>query len=88
MQGIEEFHAEILGKNYKYNRPGLDDTPWKTKCCEVGDPFGNRLRSTNEQQSSGQSSYAQVEPGQHFPAPQRCHTQDSAVEFLGHPSSF
>ena len=44
MQWIEEFHREILEKNYKYNRPGLDDTPWKTKCCEVGDPFGNRLR--------------------------------------------
>jgi catechol 2,3-dioxygenase-like lactoylglutathione lyase family enzyme len=44
MQGIEEFHREILGKDYKYNRPGLEQTPWKTPCFEVIDPFGNRIR--------------------------------------------
>lgn len=44
MQGLDEFHREILGKNYKYNRPGLEHTPWKAKCCEVIDPFGNRIR--------------------------------------------
>jgi Glyoxalase superfamily protein len=44
MRGIEEFHREILGENYGYNRPGLEHTPWKTKCCEVIDPFGNRIR--------------------------------------------
>jgi catechol 2,3-dioxygenase-like lactoylglutathione lyase family enzyme len=44
VRGIEEFHREISGKNYKYNRPGLEHTPWKSKCCEVIDPFGNRIR--------------------------------------------
>ena len=44
MRGIEEFHREILAKDYKYNRPGLEQTPWKTKCSEVIDPFGNRIR--------------------------------------------
>ena len=44
MQGIEEFHRETLGKDYQYNRPGLEQTPWKTKCTEVIDPFGNRIR--------------------------------------------
>ena len=44
MQGREEFHLEILGTNYKYNHPGPEHRPWKTMCCEVIDPFGNRIR--------------------------------------------
>ncbi len=44
MQGIEEFHREIIAKKYKYNRPGLKTMPWKMKCTEVIDPFGNRIR--------------------------------------------
>lgn len=27
MQGLGEFHREIVRKNYKYNRPGLEHTP-------------------------------------------------------------
>jgi hypothetical protein len=44
MKGIEDFHRELLAKNYKYNRPGLELTEWNSKCVSVIDPFGNRIR--------------------------------------------
>lgn len=43
MKGIKEFHAEIIGRPYANNRPGLDRMPWGLQ-VEVIDPFGNRLR--------------------------------------------
>src|SRR5262245_39198938 len=42
--GLDAFHAELIAKNYKYNRPGLEIAPWNAKCLETIDPFGNRLR--------------------------------------------
>jgi len=42
--GLEEYQAELIGKKYKYLRPGIEIAPWKAKCMEVIDPFGNRLR--------------------------------------------
>jgi hypothetical protein len=33
--GIEKFHAELLGKDYKYNRPGLDIAPYGAKVAAV-----------------------------------------------------
>jgi catechol 2,3-dioxygenase-like lactoylglutathione lyase family enzyme len=44
IEDIEEFHREIIAKNYTHNRPGLQITPWKAKLVEVHDPFGNRIR--------------------------------------------
>jgi len=44
MRGIAEYHRELLGKNYRYYRPGLEDAPWDARVMEVGDPFGNKLR--------------------------------------------
>lgn len=44
MTGIIEFHREISSKNYGYLRPGVEKTPWGSKCMEVIDPFGNRIR--------------------------------------------
>lgn len=43
MQGIAEFHRELIGKNYRYNRPGLERVDWGWM-VQVHDPFGNRLR--------------------------------------------
>jgi hypothetical protein len=43
-EGLEALHAELLAKNYKFNRPGLETTPWKAKVMDLVDPFGNRLR--------------------------------------------
>jgi hypothetical protein len=44
MRGIADYHRELLAKNYRYYRPGLEDAPWDAKAMEVGDPFGNKLR--------------------------------------------
>lgn len=44
MTGITEFHREIVARNYPYLRPGIEMAPWKAKCMEVTDPFGNRIR--------------------------------------------
>ena len=39
----EGAHRELIGKKYRFARPGLEETPWRTKEVTVGDPFGNRL---------------------------------------------
>src|SRR5688572_25977770 len=44
MTGIDEFHREITSKGYKYLRPGIETTFYDSKCVEVIDPFGNRIR--------------------------------------------
>lgn len=43
MDGIREFHAELIAKNYKFMRPGLEDEEWGLE-VQVIDPFQNRIR--------------------------------------------
>jgi catechol 2,3-dioxygenase-like lactoylglutathione lyase family enzyme len=43
VKDIAALHAELIGKNYKYNKPGVEDGPGG-KTLQVNDPFGNRLR--------------------------------------------
>jgi len=40
---IATLHRELTAKKYRLARPGLEQTPWKTKEVTVIDPFGNRL---------------------------------------------
>lgn len=40
---LDAFHAELLAKNYKFARPGIEDAPWGSREMAVHDPFGNRL---------------------------------------------
>jgi catechol 2,3-dioxygenase-like lactoylglutathione lyase family enzyme len=44
-EGLKEFHIKLLAKPYKFNRPGLEASPFAENevCMEVIDPFGNRL---------------------------------------------
>ena len=42
--GVDEYHREISAKGYGYLRPGVERTFYGSKCMEVIDPFGNRLR--------------------------------------------
>jgi hypothetical protein len=35
MTGIEAFHREVTGKNYKYLRPGIETTFYYARCVEV-----------------------------------------------------
>jgi len=39
---LEALQGELLGKQYKYARPGIQQQPWGTDMT-VTDPFGNRL---------------------------------------------
>lgn len=45
--GVRDFHRELNEKQYKYNRPGLEQEPWNAISVTVIDPFMNRL-SFNE----------------------------------------
>ena len=45
---LVEYHAELTAKGYKYLRPGVELAPWNAKIMEVIDPFGNRLRFTED----------------------------------------
>ncbi len=44
MRGIVAFHAELMAKDYRYNKPGIEDAVWDGKLVQVSDPFGNRIR--------------------------------------------
>ena len=41
---LEDFHREITARGYRFMRPGIEPTPWRSRLMEVIDPFGNRLR--------------------------------------------
>ena len=40
---IEELHAELTSKKYKYMRPGIVTQEWGERQVTVYDPFGNRI---------------------------------------------
>jgi catechol 2,3-dioxygenase-like lactoylglutathione lyase family enzyme len=44
MAGIEALHRELIAKNYRYLKPGLERAPWNALTMQVTDPFGNRIR--------------------------------------------
>ena len=46
--GIDGLHQELISRNYKYLHPGLEDAPWGAKCMEVADPFGNKIRFSED----------------------------------------
>lgn len=48
MNGIDRFHANITSRGYGYLRPSIEPTFYNSRCVEVTDPFGNRIRF-NEQ---------------------------------------
>ncbi len=43
--GLKAFHEKIIAKEYKYNKPGLEISPWDkyTYTMELIDPFNNRI---------------------------------------------
>jgi uncharacterized glyoxalase superfamily protein PhnB len=40
---VTAMNRELLAKNYRYARPGVQSTPWQTREMTIADPFGNRL---------------------------------------------
>jgi uncharacterized glyoxalase superfamily protein PhnB len=43
---VDSYQRELLAKQYKYARPGVQDMPWGTRDMSISDPFGNRLTFT------------------------------------------
>lgn len=41
--GLKDYHQVLLEKDYKYGRPGIEQTFYKAWSVEVLDPFGNRI---------------------------------------------
>lgn len=46
---LELYQKELLEKQYKNARPGIQDMPWGTRDMAISDPFGNRLIFNEEQ---------------------------------------
>ncbi|WP_411879161.1 glyoxalase superfamily protein [Polaromonas sp. YR568] len=44
---LEAFQRELLARQYKYARPGIEDMPWGSRDMSISDPFGNRLTFTS-----------------------------------------
>ena len=44
-KGLKEYHAELIAKKYKYNRPGLEVPFWDENSITVTviDPVGNQI---------------------------------------------
>ena len=42
VQGLDDFHAELAAKPYKYARPAIQQQPWG-RDMSITDPFGNRI---------------------------------------------
>jgi uncharacterized glyoxalase superfamily protein PhnB len=40
---VAALQVELLGKKYRYARPGLETAPWGERNVTVTDPFHNRL---------------------------------------------
>jgi catechol 2,3-dioxygenase-like lactoylglutathione lyase family enzyme len=43
MRGVEALHRDLTDKNYRHNRPGLQQQEWGLLEMAVVDPFKNRL---------------------------------------------
>ncbi|SEN41498.1 Uncharacterized conserved protein PhnB, glyoxalase superfamily [Pseudomonas sp. ok272] len=44
---LQAFHQQLLAKDYRYAKPGIETTPWGSEDMRIIDPFGNRLVFTN-----------------------------------------
>lgn len=40
---LQAFHQQLLAKDYRYAKPGIETAPWGSEEMTVLDPFGNRL---------------------------------------------
>lgn len=43
VRGLEELHAELQAKRYRYMNPTIQEQEWGQRELTVYDPFGNRL---------------------------------------------
>lgn len=50
---LEAYRDELLAKDYRYCRPGIQDMSYGTRDMSVNDPFGNRLIFTDSAGGEG-----------------------------------
>ncbi|MCP5252161.1 MAG: VOC family protein [Burkholderiales bacterium] len=43
---LDAFRDELISKQYRYARPGIEEMPWGTRDMSITDPFGNRITFT------------------------------------------
>ncbi len=41
--GLEAYLGQLQAKDYRFAKPGIEQTPWGTREMSIKDPFGNRL---------------------------------------------
>lgn len=51
IEGVHEYNAALLAKDYKHAKPGLEETEWGTRQMSIQDPFGNRLTFSEQLES-------------------------------------
>nr|WP_314563729.1 glyoxalase superfamily protein [uncultured Pseudomonas sp.] len=42
-QGVDAYQQQLAGKDYRYAKPEVEDTPWGSREMSIKDPFGNRV---------------------------------------------
>jgi hypothetical protein len=40
---LRTYNKQLLEKDYRYYKPGINETPWDSLEMEVTDPFGNKI---------------------------------------------
>ena len=48
MTGIDDYHRELSAKDYRYYKPGIEEMPWNARVMQITDPFGNKLRFSEQ----------------------------------------
>jgi catechol 2,3-dioxygenase-like lactoylglutathione lyase family enzyme len=52
VEGLAAYHERLRSKDYRHLRPGIESTDRGSRCVELIDPFGNRLRLDEEAAST------------------------------------
>ena len=44
---LDAFQQDLIAKQYKNARPGIQEMPWGSRDMNITDPFGNKLNFTD-----------------------------------------
>jgi hypothetical protein len=62
MDGLNEYHRELISKNYRYMKPGLEGSATDGHEISVIDPFGNRITFCQDNKKRKESSTKETDP--------------------------
>jgi hypothetical protein len=51
--GVRALHRELTDKNYRHNRPGIQEQTWGMTEVQVVDPFNNRITFGERTEKAG-----------------------------------